>query len=62
MTARVKPPDPNPFRFGRIVSGDAFTYREADLPVLEVIPVGSSPAAPAPDGERKPAGMSLPMA
>jgi ATP-binding protein involved in chromosome partitioning len=32
------------------------------LPVLEVIPVGSSPAAVAPEGERKPAGMSLPMA
>ena len=31
------------------------------LPVLEVIPVGSPPAAPAPDGERKPAGMSLPI-
>src|SRR3984893_5164747 len=25
----------NPFRFGRIVSGDAFTDREADLLVLE---------------------------
>ena len=35
MPARVKPPPSNPFRFGRIVSGDAFTDREADLVVLE---------------------------
>src|SRR5947208_6949869 len=35
MPARVKPPPSNPFRFGRIVSGDAFTDREADLLVLE---------------------------
>src|SRR5437879_1904838 len=34
MPARVKPPPSNPFRFGRIVSGDAFTDREADLMVL----------------------------
>src|SRR3981081_2976031 len=34
MPARVKPVA-NPFRFGRIVSGDAFTDREADLVVLE---------------------------
>jgi ATP-binding protein involved in chromosome partitioning len=32
------------------------------LPPLEVIPAGPSPAVPAPEGERKPAGMSLPMA
>src|SRR5207249_11525293 len=35
MPARIKPPPSNPFRFGRIVSGDAFTDREADLLVLE---------------------------
>src|SRR3989454_11586324 len=35
MPARVKPPPSNPFRFGRIVSGDAFTDREADMMVLE---------------------------
>src|SRR2546425_8478868 len=35
MPARVKPPPSNPFRFGRIVSGDAFTDRDADLLVLE---------------------------
>src|SRR5213596_2026781 len=35
MPARVKAPPVNPFRFGRIVSGDAFTDREADLLVLE---------------------------
>src|SRR5438132_11028653 len=35
MPARVKPRPSNPFRFGRIVSGDAFTDREADLLVLE---------------------------
>src|SRR5438876_11243105 len=35
MPARVKLPPSNPFRFGRIVSGDAFTDREADLLVLE---------------------------
>src|SRR5438445_4362996 len=35
MPARVKPPLSNPFRFGRIVSGDAFTDREDDLRVLE---------------------------
>jgi hypothetical protein len=35
MPARVKPAATNPFRFGRIVSGDAFTDREADLMVLE---------------------------
>src|SRR5437870_8479275 len=34
MPARVKPVA-NPFRFGRIVSGNAFTDREADLMVLE---------------------------
>src|ERR1700694_1132003 len=34
MPARVKPVA-NPFRFGRIVSGEAFTDREADLMVLE---------------------------
>jgi ATP-binding protein involved in chromosome partitioning len=32
------------------------------LPVLDVIPAGSSPADPAPPEEQKPAGMSLPMA
>lgn len=35
MPARVKPPPSNPFRFGRIVSGEAFTDREADLLVLQ---------------------------
>ena len=36
MPARVKPEAANnPFRFGRIVSGEAFTDREADLLVLE---------------------------
>ena len=35
MPARVKSPATNPFRFGRIVWGDAFTDREADLLVLE---------------------------
>src|SRR5438093_8426351 len=35
MPARIKAPPSNPFRFGRIVSGDAFTDREADLLVLE---------------------------
>src|ERR1700694_6274284 len=37
MPARVKAATSatNPFRFGRIVSGDAFTDREADLLVLE---------------------------
>src|SRR5260370_30303195 len=37
MPARVKAATSatNPFRFGRIVSGDAFTDREADLVVLE---------------------------
>src|SRR6202171_1588603 len=37
MPARVKAgaSATNPFRFGRIVSGDAFTDREADLLVLE---------------------------
>src|ERR1700694_5198175 len=37
MPARVKAAASatNPFRFGRIVSGDAFTDREADLMVLE---------------------------
>src|SRR5205085_2523237 len=35
MPARVKPPATNPFRFGRIVSGEAFTDREADIAVLE---------------------------
>jgi hypothetical protein len=37
MPARVKASASatNPFRFGRIVSGDAFTDREADLSVLE---------------------------
>src|ERR1700737_5562630 len=37
MPARVKTASAatNPFRFGRIVSGDAFTDREADLLVLE---------------------------
>src|ERR1700704_5908909 len=37
MPARVKAAASatNPFRFGRIVSGDAFTDREADLLVLE---------------------------
>src|SRR3989442_5592549 len=35
MPARVKPLPSNPFRFGRIVSGDAFTDRDADLLVLE---------------------------
>jgi hypothetical protein len=34
MRSRVKPAT-NPFRFGRIVSGDAFTDRDADLLVLE---------------------------
>jgi len=34
MPARVKPVN-NPFRFGRIVSGEAFTDREADLMVLQ---------------------------
>src|ERR1700730_16224551 len=34
MPARVKTVA-NPFRFGRIVSGEAFTDREADLMVLE---------------------------
>src|ERR1700730_10404788 len=34
MPARVKAVA-NPFRFGRIVSGEAFTDREADLMVLE---------------------------
>src|SRR6202171_2796740 len=33
MPARVKPVA-NPFRFGRIVSGEAFTAREADLVAL----------------------------
>src|SRR5207244_6281743 len=35
MPTRVKALPSNPFRFGRIVSGDAFTDREADLLVLE---------------------------
>ena len=37
MPGRVKAATPatNPFRFGRIVNGDAFTDREADLLVLE---------------------------
>src|SRR5437868_7825794 len=35
MPPRVKALPSNPFRFGRIVSGDAFTDREADLLVLE---------------------------
>src|SRR5438132_11780761 len=37
MPARVKAAaaTTNPFRFGRIVSGDAFTDREADLLALE---------------------------
>jgi hypothetical protein len=36
MPARVtRRPATNPFRFGRIVSGDAFTDREADLLVLQ---------------------------
>src|SRR3989442_14932027 len=35
MPARVKPLPSNPFRFGRIVSGDAFTDRDADMQVLE---------------------------
>jgi uncharacterized protein len=35
MPIRVKQPATNPFRFGRIVSGEAFTDREADLLVLE---------------------------
>src|SRR5947208_8356158 len=35
MPARVKSPPTNPFRFGRIVWGDAFTDREADIQVLE---------------------------
>src|ERR1700687_3037366 len=35
MPARVKPAATNPFRFGRIVSGDAFTDRETDILVLE---------------------------
>jgi hypothetical protein len=34
MPTRVKPAAGNPFRFGRIVSGSAFTDREADLLVL----------------------------
>src|SRR5437899_12383127 len=35
MPARVKPPPSRPFRVGRLVSGDAFPDREADLLVLE---------------------------
>ena len=35
MPRRVNQEPTNPFRFGRIVSGDAFTDREADLMVLE---------------------------
>jgi len=35
MPKRVNQEPTNPFRFGRIVSGDAFTDREADLMVLE---------------------------
>src|ERR671936_3099276 len=35
MPERVKKSAENPFRFGRIVSGDAFTDREADLLVLQ---------------------------
>src|SRR3989442_5058132 len=35
MPARVKPLPSNPFRFGRIVSGDAFPDRQADLLVPE---------------------------
>src|SRR5256886_1147683 len=35
MPARVKASATNPFRFGRIVTGDAFTDREDDLRVLE---------------------------
>ena len=35
MPNRVRAPAANPFRFGRIVSGDAFTDRETDLVVLE---------------------------
>ena len=35
MPPRVARPAGNPFRFGRIVSGDAFTDREADLLVLQ---------------------------
>src|SRR5436309_14179176 len=35
MPARIKPPPSNPFRFGRIVSGDAFTDCDADLLWLE---------------------------
>jgi hypothetical protein len=35
MPERVKKPAANPFRFGRIVSGNAFTDRETDLLVLQ---------------------------
>jgi hypothetical protein len=35
MPQRVKQPQANPFRFGRIVSGEAFTDRETDLLVLQ---------------------------
>ena len=35
MPERVKKQQANPFRFGRIVSGDAFTDRETDLLVLQ---------------------------
>lgn len=35
MPNRVKSSAANPFRFGRIVSGDAFTDRESDLLVLQ---------------------------
>ena len=35
MRERVKRPSANPFRFGRIVSGSAFTDREKDLLVLQ---------------------------
>src|SRR3989440_7696044 len=35
MPERVKRPSANPFRFGRIVSGSAFTDREKDLLVLQ---------------------------
>ncbi|TMD41559.1 MAG: hypothetical protein E6I88_07220 [Chloroflexi bacterium] len=35
MPVRVKQLPSNPFRFGRIVSGDAFTDREADILVLQ---------------------------
>src|SRR5256714_12574139 len=35
MPERVKRPSANPFRFGRIVSGSAFTDRETDRLVLQ---------------------------